>query len=345
MRDYFEQRIRDELDAEGEVTVAGRTWPNSHVFENMDKPDFDAHVDETVLDKVSEAKQEARDILDATGCIERFQLLCEKKEQGRVLPFVGAGMSIPSGFKPWSQLLRDLSVDSPALLERVNRHLTNFAYEDAAQDICDTLGQDALHHDIDAHLGRTGFPLNGPIRLLPKCFGSGCITTNMDLVLERVYTEAANPFADCVWGARLKQQQGYINPDENKLFKLHGTANENGDRVLTRQEYDQTYANDISLRTVLDRLMGNRHLLFLGCSLGVDRTIQAIEQLKQDAGAAYPQHFAFMPLYEDTDREARRVELAGANVTPIWFQHGPERDQSESLEALLVALAEGGLDD
>lgn len=343
MKDYFEQRIRDEMDAEGEVTVAGRTWPNSHVFETMDRPDFNAHVEEVVQEKIAEAKQKARELLEATGCVQRFQLLCERQAQGRVLPFVGAGMSVPSGFKSWRQLLRDLCVDSPGLLERTEANIEAFAYEEAAQDICDTLGADTLRHDIDAHLGINGFELSGPVRLLPKCFGSGCITTNLDLVLERVYTEAANPFGDRIWGQRLKQQQGFINPDENKLFKLHGTADEGGDRVLTRQEYEQTYGNDIALRTVIDRLMSNRHLLFLGCSLGVDRTVQAIAELKQAAGVAYPQHFALLPLYEDTDREARRIELGTANISPIWFEDHDGLDQSDALEVLLVTLAEGGL--
>jgi hypothetical protein len=86
MRDYFEQRIRDELDADGEVVVAGRTWPNSEIFETMDKPDFDAHVEEVVQEKLAEAKNKARELLELTGCLQRFQLLCEKKEQRRVLP-------------------------------------------------------------------------------------------------------------------------------------------------------------------------------------------------------------------------------------------------------------------
>lgn len=343
MRDYFEQRIRDEVDADGEVTIAGRTWPNSHAFEALDKDDFDAYVDEIVQEKIAEAKQKARDVLEATGCVQRFRLLCEKQAQGRVMPFVGAGMSIPSGFKSWRQLLKDLCVDSPALLARTEQNIQAFSYEDAAQDICDTLGADALHHDIDAHLGVNGFELSGPIRLLPKCFGSGCITTNLDRVLERVYTAAANPFLDRVWGQRLKQQQGLVHPDENKLFKLHGTADENGDRVITRKEYEQTYANEIALKTVLDRLTANRHLLFLGCSLGVDRTVQAFAELKQAAGAVYPQHFAFLPLYADTDREARRIELGAANITPIWFEDGDDFDQNDALESLLVTLAEGGL--
>lgn len=344
MRDYFEDCIRDELNMEGEFRVQDRVWEKSEVLQRIDTDYYEGYITDVVQDKIATAKEHARLILDDTGCTERFQLLCEKQVQGRVMPFVGAGLSVPSGFKSWGQLLKDLCVDSPPLLERVVRHIKDSAYEEAAQDICDTLGADTLHHDIDAHLGRAGFALGGPVRLLPKCFNSGCITTNLDTVLERVYREAAQKFSDRVWGTRLKHQQGHLNPDENKLYKLHGTADEHGDRVLTQQEYEQTYANDISFHTVLDRLSGNRHLLFIGCSLGVDRTVQALAELKRSAGAAYPQHFAFLPLFEGTDREARRIELARANINPIWYLASNEADHDDCMEALLIALAEGGLD-
>jgi hypothetical protein len=255
-------------------------------------------------------------------------------------------MSLPSGFKLWPQLLSDLSNDSPALKLRVEANLATFNYEGAAQDICDTLGQAALNHDIEAFLGRGGYELNGAVKLLPYCFQNGCITTNLDNVLERVYMATANPLGDPVSGAALKQQLGFLNPDENKLFKLHGTAENPDGRVLTRREYDQTYANDITLSRVLDLIIGNRHLLFLGCSLGTDRTIQELTRLFSEAAEAkvnYPQHFAFLPVYENTDRETRRLELAQANITPIWYPMDENADHDFYLENLLVSLAEGGL--
>jgi len=346
MREYFEARILEEIDSDSTVNVSGgHTWPGSAILETMEQSTFHTQIDERVQEKVVDAKRQTREFLTATGCVERFQLLCEKKEQQRVLPFIGAGMSLPSGFKLWSDLLLDLTADSPALRERVEACLAGYQYEDAAQDICDTLGEAALNHDIEAFLGRGGYELNGAVKLLPFCFQSGCITTNLDNVLERVYLETASSFGDPVSGAALKQQRGFVNPDENKLFKLHGTAASHEGRVLTRQEYDQTYANDVTLSRILDLIIGNRHLLFIGCSLGVDRTVQELTRLFAEAAGNYPQHFAFLPVYDNTDRETRRKELAQANITPIWYPMDEGSDHDNRLENLLVCLAEGGLDD
>lgn len=345
MRDYFEERIRDEMDAEGEVTVAGRTWPNSHVFENMDGPDFNTHIVEMVEGKKAEAKERARAVLADTECTERFKLLCEKQQRQMVLPFVGAGMSLPSGFPLWSDFLRNLTADSPELRARITDLLQQSRYEDAAQDVLDTLGPDALNNDIEAHLGRNGYLPSGPVKLLPYSFSNGCLTTNLDNVLERVFRDAAKPFNVEVWGTRLREQQGFVPPDENRLFKLHGTAMERGGRVLTRQEYDRTYANEITLETVLNHIIANRHLLFVGCSLGVDRTLQALTGLYQNGVAQNLQHFAILPLDGNTNREQRRVELGRANITPIWYRKTEETGHDQFVEDLLVCLAEGGLDD
>jgi len=57
MRDYFEQRIKDELDADGQVEIAGRVWPNSDAFKHLDEPDFNSYIDEVVEEKKVEAKQ------------------------------------------------------------------------------------------------------------------------------------------------------------------------------------------------------------------------------------------------------------------------------------------------
>ena len=311
MRDYFEAGIIDQIDADSEMNVVGKAWPGSEVYKAMEAKGLEEYIDVEVEKKKLAAKERARAFLAETECIERFQLLCELQKAKRVLPFVGAGMSRPSGFKLWSELLIDLTADSAELRERVTQKLASYEYEDAAQDICDTLSQAALNHDIRAHLGRAEYQLSGAVQLLPYCFKSGCITTNLDNVLERVFLAANNTFNEPIFGSHIKEQRGFLNPDENKLYKLHGTALIPNGRVLTRQEYDQTYANDISLSRVLGHIIGARHLLFLGYSLGVDRTVQELAKLFADAPNNYPEHYAFLPLDDKTGRE-RWFMLLGA---------------------------------
>ena len=261
------------------------------------------------------------------------------------MPFVGAGMSMASGFPSWSDLLERMCADSPLVQAAVDGHTDNGRFEEAAQAVADFLGPNQFHADLEAEIGFNGYEIQGPVKLLPYSFSAGCITTNLDNVLERVFRESTNRFDQEVWGENLREQQGYLNPDENKLFKLHGTATARAGRIITRDEYQNTYDNNISLSQVLAAIVANRSLLFLRCSLTVDRTIRALSDICANSQVNPPSHFAFLPLTPDTDRESRRTELARANIAPIWYPCENRDDHEAHIEDLLICLAEGGVDD
>jgi hypothetical protein len=106
---------------------------------------------------------------------------------------------------------------------------------------------------------------------------------------------------------------------------------------MTKSEYDQHYDNENGLETVIEAI-SNRTLLFLGCSLTVDRTLQCLARIVARKGHEnVPRHYAFLKLSEGEDRLARRDQLATANVYPIWYTD----DHDESIEALFEKLAEG----
>lgn len=120
-------------------------------------------------------------------------------------------------------------------------------------------------------------------------------------------------------------------------MKLHGEACSSINRVLTKTEYDHHYQNDQALETVIESI-SNRTLLFLGCSLTVDRTIQCLKRIIDKKGPEnVPRHYAFLKLNEGEDRIARKNLLAEANIFPIWYTD----DHDESIEALLEKLTEG----
>ncbi|MEC9413089.1 MAG: SIR2 family protein, partial [Pseudomonadota bacterium] len=126
---------------------------------------------------------------------------------------------------------------------------------------------------------------------------------------------------------------------ENKrvLVKLHGKANSSRNRILTKDEYDKHYHDEQALESVIEAI-SNRTLLFLGCSLTVDRTVQCLARIVARRGHEHvPRHYAFLKLNEGEDRLARRDQLAEANIYPIWYTD----DHDESIEALLEKLSEG----
>ena len=85
------------------------------------------------------------------------------------------------------------------------------------------------------------------------------------------------------------------------LVKLHGKANSGRSRVLTYTEYQRHYGEGNSLLSVIEAI-STKTLLFVGCSLVVDRTIQTLIQHCETKGHdAATRHYAFISIGEDDD--------------------------------------------
>jgi hypothetical protein len=112
--------------------------------------------------------------------------------------------------------------------------------------------------------------------------------------------------------------------------------------VLTDHEYTACYGDGGNYREIFKLLIANASLLFLGCSLSIDRTVHALREIKQAALVETPRHFAFLPLNVGTDREPRRSELGRADIHPIWY---PPEDHDQAIEDLLISLMEGSFHD
>jgi hypothetical protein len=67
------------------------------------------------------------------------------------------------------------------------------------------------------------------------------------------------------------------------LLRLHGEADSAQGRVLTGGEYRACYGDGGNYREIFKLLIANTSLLFLGCSLYVDRTVHVLREIKQAA--------------------------------------------------------------
>jgi hypothetical protein len=107
---------------------------------------------------------------------------------------------------------------------------------------------------------------------------------------------------------------------------------------LLKREYDAAYADIGVVKNFFNKVMFGQSLLFLGCSLSVDRTINLMKEIVREYGAeALPRHYAILELKATDDRVARKKHLSEANIFPIWYEEG---EHDESLEALFLKLME-----
>jgi hypothetical protein len=215
-------------------------------------------------------------------------------------------------------------------------------FEEAADLLASRMNRRLLGERVEHEL-RMDDPLviTGAVRLLPGLFPNLVITTNLDNVLEHHYTHCDKPFAHVLPGSELARYRSLKNPNLRFLLKLHGDCRRMESRVLLTSEYEAAYAKGGTVREGLALVYRSNNLLFLGCSLGADRTVRLIEEIA-GADPSMPKHYAFLACpADDMKRIERENFLTERGIYPIWY--GATHD--ESITALLDGLfcaASGG---
>jgi hypothetical protein len=346
---FLEEKFKFELDqgdlvalGDGVVIISGFNFEPRQILEiaseNKDKPTiydqaFNAWKEDYIGGKISDANF----ILEKNDQQARFAALQSAFDKSQVIPFVGAGMSCNSGLPLWRQFLISLQKSTTINEADFISLLDNGQYEEAAERIAQSMPPQLFAEKIYTNYGTSVTPA-GAIELLPEVFQSHVITTNFDHLLREVYKSSNKPFVtEC-----LGYQASNIRRDLGNgsvLVKLHGHADNGAGRVFTKTEYEKNYEIENKFDKLIEVFASRFSILFLGCSLSVDRPIKALKSLIDKEGyEAMPMHYAFLPLPNtNQDRVKREHELSQHHIYPIWY---PSDDHDESITALLIKLRE-----
>lgn len=338
LRVKFHEELAVEIDDEGNFLIGGYQFIPNVVLKEMEPVAYDEVFIEWLDQRKTRLLEKADNILELYDNRQRFRSLKSAFERSAVIPFVGAGMSMPSGYPGWTKFLWQLREETRVSETVLKKLLDSGKYEEAAQELADDMPAGCFDEALENAFGHSE-PIEGPIQLLPFIFSPCVITTNFDDVVKRCYENAEKPFHEIILGADSSELLRLLGRREDVLVKLHGKATSGKGRILTFSEYQKHYGEDASLGDRIHDVCTNT-LLFLGCSLSVDRTLVAMRDLLASKGhESAVRHYAFVSLKEDEDRLVRRDELAAANIFPVWYPGDEDRD--ECIEALLLKLAEG----
>ncbi|MGV1950979.1 SIR2 family protein [Agrobacterium vitis] len=339
--EYLRSRFIQELNDEGNIEIRGLSWTRQEVLENIDPTAFDdLFVQWTDQEKVA-AKERVIASLEANGGLDRLRTLSVLIKAGNVVPFVGAGMSFPSGYKGWGDFLLSLLPDAPHVRAEVELLISKFQYEEAAETVCNAIGGEIFSEEIHNRLGSHRKQAQGPVCLMPQLFRHEVLTTNFDYVVSNVYRMYDLPFVREYCGISLNEAPLRLGSEPHCLLRIHGEADSPVGRVLTKQEYDDAYGDTSTPKDILNAIVGTRSLLFLGSSLFSDRTFKALCDIKQSSRTAPPRHYAFLPEPSEGEKNSRRTFLGKANIHPIYYSNS---DPNGSIEDLLITLIEGGIE-
>jgi hypothetical protein len=275
---------------------------------------------------------------------DNLRYLVDQMKSGiGVIPFVGAGMSIPFGFPSWSGFLLDQAIRA-GLQDEIQILISSGRYEEGAEELLKARGYLAFNDAIDNTFGtrRLGnIRLRGAVSILPQIAPGPVITTNFDHVLEEAFKHCGKEFQKIVTGVKPDLAAGALYQNRRFLLKIHGDSEESSERILTRQDYDDRYGSPVDLSrplpTLLNQMLLSRPLLFVGCSLNQDRTVNVLGSVVRHTRSLV--HYGILEQPAARDEFLKRAQfVSDHNIRPIWYPNG----KHDWIEKILAYLVENG---
>ena len=232
-----------------------------------------------------------------------FDRLLAAIQRGNVVPFIGAGMSVPI-YPQWPEVLRMISgmldegkkAEFSSILDKKD---DPDSYTKAADYLAEKLGGDYIVETLIRISNEN--KLNSPAykdltaQILPFLFReTPVITTNYDRLLEHIYRDHGKRFERVIEPVT-KDVRKAIQANYHFLTKLHGdigTDTATDDIIFTGESYEIAYKEDGELVASLSDFYRGKTMLFLGSSLKYDRTLDV---LKKISSSEKVQHYVILP--------------------------------------------------
>jgi len=334
LQHLFEEQLEFRLE-KGRWIVGGVHVYPGDILKTVDPTAYKDQFDKWFAERwFPEQKDLLDQILTADDENEnRFSDLCKTLKNDELIPFVGAGMSVPTGLPTWSGFLWKVLRRSKLPEETLRELLSNWLYEEAAEQLAASMPTRAFDEQILSSF-TVNKPVRGAVLFLPEIFDKLIITTNLDDLLEQLYETRGRAFSHVLAGQELGEYRRVKATSERVLLKFHGKHTTPVGRVISATEYNAVYAKDSPVRDELATIYKTRSLLYLGCSLGQDRTMSLLEEVAQ-LNQVMPPHYAFLQHPQDEDLLVDREHfLIDRGIYPIWYPG----DHDECITALLAGM-------
>ena len=267
-----------------------------------------------------------------------------KAQLGQLVPFVGAGLSVPF-YPQWRESLQEIArkVVDEEDRARVERALNRGAYLSAAELLSKLRGGFNLNNDFASLYspekldGRLNELRRQSVYLLPALFPGLVVTTNLDAILKKVYQDWNRPFTNTFLpGERPSVKDAALRePDAHFLYSFHGSVDgkylEERSVVFTKSQYRRHYRPWSALVRTLRHFYRRRPMLFLGCSLNRDRTLDVLRRVTGPGTV----HYAIVNAAPG-ERDEKVRALGKLHIRAILFPTG----QFESVRVILEKLLE-----
>jgi hypothetical protein len=311
----------------------------------------ETYVQELESWRENKSKEEFVDIISFFGQegTNTLHELSQSIQRKRIAPFVGSGLSAALDFPSWKQALKEIRAKlSDIELQEFDKFIEENDYLNAADILFKEDARAFTSYITDRFMVKPNTTssdlLIGALQYLPEV-ASGCvITTNFDKALEKVFKLSNKSFDGFMHGTQNKNKfVTDLIKGERCILKLHGSVGEEESYIFTKTQYTEAYGDTLNfqlpLPKTLRQIFVSHSLLFLGCSLEQDRTLELFQLLKNEGSFEIPQHFAILPdpgnavLKREKENYLREI-----NIKTLWYPEG-EHEYVETILKLAIQLA------
>lgn len=315
---------------------------------------IDSYIEELESWRERKVKNDYEDLFISLGREGKNTIseLAQAVQRKRIAPFIGAGLCAPLKFPSWSQALKEIKAKFDDIDLHVIEDLINDnKYLEAAEALFSQDQRTFNNYVSDRFVLNPNYTkadvLIGALQYLPQISHGCVITTNFDKILEKVFDSVNKSFQGFMYG--VQPRNTFVKDlikGERCLLKLHGNVGEEDSYIFTLNQYNNAYGNPLSFNNALPKTLRqiyiSHSLLFLGCSLEKDKTLEIFQKIKEDGDFEIPQHYAILP--EPQTRALKREKenfLREINIKTIWYpNNNGDHEEVAMILKLVTDIAE-----
>lgn len=216
--------------------------------------------------------------LNATKYAKEIEVLAEELRDGKLIIFVGAGVSMNSKLPSWNELIRDYAEKLGMIKENEQRSFNGEETLEIPEIYYDKFGKIKYYEILEKRFNAREYSPNSIHKTLKKMNLNYIITTNYDKLIEDEFENKK------IYDIITKDNELPYSKTNKAIIKMHGDL-KNRNIVLKKSDYDNYEKNFPLISTFIKGLFTSNTILFIGYSLNdvnVKDIINWISEILED---------------------------------------------------------------
>ncbi len=218
-----------------------------------------------------------------------IEKLREIHRDNKLVPFIGAGLSLPFGIPGWAELIKIIAQKyvETDLIPAIYKSLERYDYWKAIDDIkyFGNINEFKIQQETsDIIRSRKPVVIEDEKHNYKDIADLGCqnyLTTNYDFLLNK-YISNTDSIPQILHKVEINSQNLFGSQSHSQIWHLHGHVQDIGSIVLSQQKYDELYSSN-KYKDLFRLFQGNGIFLFIGFSFND----QFIRMLLQENNKSY----------------------------------------------------------